>query len=564
MQFVYVDEDGQYVVDPAAKKCLEHQKTLSVISVIGRYRTGKSSLMNAILEAPGTFSTSSTVQAHTKGIHLYPVPGGHTMLLDTEGLGSLGASTNHDAAIFALSTILSTTCMINTMGSISLTELEDLRLATKIAALVMDHSDLGAHIHRPDLTWVLRDFVLELVSSDGTPLTPLAYLDQCLLEYADLRTLFPVRTCIPLPRPAVLETDVRTMSNTRPEFLVALNHVRDQVLRPAVHPTTGIRMVALAEAFCVALNKNLVPDLQSVWDMVCARSKEQATARGKEVFMSCSDLGQGLEEALDTWHQDWIGLPSGEEVKEFVLFLMRSGEREHPSLSRTHDLETQLILLATKSAQCEKDLQSRLDEVVMNATESEERLRSMVVESFQWQQRAEDYKDQLDQSTLRQEEVTADIMKMVETVRVQNTAEKLELNGLHQKLLDANTGRSGLQRQVDDMTRDNQRDRLLGERREQRSRELHEDVTDLRNKLQKAIIDVEVWRTRFDDAELRSNKRQRLSDTSSTEQMVQRAEIEYLRTRTKESEEQIRGYRRDLTALTHELQTTKVKLALHE
>lgn len=563
MQFVYVDGDGQYVVDPVAKESLLGHKTLSVISIMGRYRTGKSSLMNAILDAPGTFSTSSTVQAHTKGIHLYPVPGGNTMLLDTEGLGSMGASTNHDAAIFALSTMLSTTCMINTMGSISVTELEDLRLATKIAALVMEHTELGNHTSRPDLTWVLRDFVLDLVTVDGSPLTPVEYLDQCLTDYQDLRNLFPVRSCIPLPRPADSESDVRAMTNTKPEFTEGLHRVRDQVLRPAVHPTTGMHMVALAEAFCTALNKNLVPDLESVWDMVCSKSREQATKKALDIFLSTSDLRQAVEAAMNEWQLHWMGgTPSGEDMKELILSLLSTSD--HPGLSRTQDLETELVILATKSEQREKDLQAQVDELTAVCKETEDRLRGSAVEAFQWQQRAEDYKEQIDQTSLHQDVVTADIMKMVENARAQNSTEKLAVDRMRQQLQDATTGRSGLQSQVDDMTRDNQRERQLGERRELRSRELQEDLTNMRTKLQKTTTDVEVWKTRFDDSELRSNKRQRLSDTSSTDQMVQRAELDYLRTRTKETEEQIRNIRRDHSMITHEVQTLRVKLALHE
>jgi hypothetical protein len=213
MQFVYVNSDGQYTVNDDAKKYLlgNHHQKLSVVSIVGRYRTGKSSLMNAILKAPGTFSTSSTVQAHTKGIFLYPVEDQETILMDTEGLGSMNASTNHDAAIFALSTILSTTCIINTMGSISVTELEDLRLATKIAGHVMGHTELGSYLSHPDLTWVLRDFVLDLVTSDGSPLTPLEYLNQSLRDYPDLQNLFPIRSCFPIPRPADLEADGRSI-----------------------------------------------------------------------------------------------------------------------------------------------------------------------------------------------------------------------------------------------------------------------------------------------------------------------------------------------------------------
>jgi hypothetical protein len=79
----------------------------------------------------------------------------------------------------------------------------------------MDHTELRAHAPRPDLCWVLRDFVLDFANKDGSALSPSTYLDQCLYDYSDLTTLFPVRTCFPLPRPADSEADVRTKQHAR-------------------------------------------------------------------------------------------------------------------------------------------------------------------------------------------------------------------------------------------------------------------------------------------------------------------------------------------------------------
>jgi hypothetical protein len=561
MQFVFVDGDDQYAVDPVAKECLQLQKAnLSVISIIGRYRTGKSSLMNAVLGTPNTFSTSSTVNAHTKGIHLYPVPGSDAILLDTEGLGSMGASQNHDAAIFALATLLSTTCIINTMGSISTTELEDLRLATKIAALIMGHTELRAQ--RPDLCWVLRDFVLELVNKDGSPLSPNTYLDQCLHDYSDLTELFPVRTCFPLPRPADGDADVRTMTNTRPEFTKGLARVREHVLRPAVKQTTGAQLVALAEAFCVALNQNLVPDLSSVWDMVCASSRKHAESQAREAFLKQEDdLPKAMEDALDAWRKHCLGTPTGEEVTRMVSALLLT---PHPSLQRAGLLQTQLVVEATQAEHKLQEMQRGLEEAAEALVDSETRLGNLVGESLRWQQQAMDLQDQVAGQDSRQTETTADIMKLVDGARIQATENRAQVVSLQQQLVDATTVRNGLQTQLDDVARNHQREKQLGERREQRGRELQEDVTDLRSKLHKATTDVAVWRTRFDDAEIRASKRQKVSDTSSADQMVQRAETNYLRARVKDVDDQLRDLRRDHATVTQELQTTRVKLALHE
>jgi myosin heavy subunit len=318
----------------------------------------------------------------------------------------------------------------------------------------------------------------------------------------------------------------------------------------------------MAEAFCAALNQNLVPDLESVWDMVCTHSKDQAVSRSIEVFLQTTDFHQALESALTTWRFHWMGVPTGQDVTDMVFKLLNC--HPHPSVERTNTVETQLSLLKSKSLQIEEDLTQRLNESLVQTKDTEDRIHTLAVETFQWKQQALDLKDQLEQATSQQQETTADIMKMVEGVRDQSLTEKSEILSLQNQLADVTTGRTGLQRQVDDMTRVTLRERQLTDRREQRIREVQEDLGDVRSKLQKATTDVEVWRTRFDDAEIRSTKRQRVADTGATDQMVQRAELDYLRTRTKDDEEQLRSLRREHTTILHELQTIKIRLALHE
>lgn len=54
---------------------LNFEKPISIVSIAGAYRTGKSYLINKLLQIKEKgFKTGSTVQAVTKGLHIWGSP----------------------------------------------------------------------------------------------------------------------------------------------------------------------------------------------------------------------------------------------------------------------------------------------------------------------------------------------------------------------------------------------------------------------------------------------------------------------------------------------------------
>ncbi|XP_075135349.1 guanylate-binding protein 6-like [Leptodactylus fuscus] len=93
--FIENHEDGTMQVNQAALEILSRvtQKVV-VVAIVGKYRTGKSYLMNKLARRKNGFALGSTVQSMTKGIWMWcvphPVTPEHTLvLLDTEGLGDV-------------------------------------------------------------------------------------------------------------------------------------------------------------------------------------------------------------------------------------------------------------------------------------------------------------------------------------------------------------------------------------------------------------------------------------------------------------------------------------------
>lgn len=88
VQLLAVDPDGKLSINQAAARQLSNiRDPVTVIGIVGKYRTGKSFLMNQLLGKCSGFSLGPTVQSHTKGVWMWlsSDQDGHKLLLDTEG-----------------------------------------------------------------------------------------------------------------------------------------------------------------------------------------------------------------------------------------------------------------------------------------------------------------------------------------------------------------------------------------------------------------------------------------------------------------------------------------------
>ena len=76
---------------------VQQDKHIGIITVVGKYRTGKSYILNRVLLNQNKgFEVGPTINACTKGLWVWPEliensndPGTRYMVMDTEGLGSL-------------------------------------------------------------------------------------------------------------------------------------------------------------------------------------------------------------------------------------------------------------------------------------------------------------------------------------------------------------------------------------------------------------------------------------------------------------------------------------------
>jgi hypothetical protein len=109
--------------------------------------------------------------------------------MDTEGLGALDEDSNHDVRIFSLAVLLSSYFIYNSVGSIDENALQNLSLVINLTKHIQIKSS-GIHgedtdpeeyaKYFPSFMWVVRDFTLQLIDSEGESITPKEYLEKAL------------------------------------------------------------------------------------------------------------------------------------------------------------------------------------------------------------------------------------------------------------------------------------------------------------------------------------------------------------------------------------------------
>jgi hypothetical protein len=247
------------LTDEAKEFLLTLDAPIAIVAIVGRYRTGKSFLVNRmLLDVLGNgFQVGSTVNSCTKGLWMWnrPLktkgPDGsliNVLVVDTEGIGSLDADADHDAKIFALALLLSSYFIYNSVGSIDETALNNLSMVVELTKHIRTRAshesdageETGAEFANffPSFLWVVRDFALMLVDEHGIPFSSKQYLERSLTPVSGfsegvevknrirrmLMAFFPNRDCATLKRPIEDENHLQKIDRApwdqlRPEFV---------------------------------------------------------------------------------------------------------------------------------------------------------------------------------------------------------------------------------------------------------------------------------------------------------------------------------------------------------
>ena len=162
------------------------------MSIVGKYRTGKSFFVNRVLldQKKGGFKVGPTINPCTKGLWLWkktvPSTSNENMdiiMVDTEGFGGMDENTNHDSRIFLFSLLLSSYFIYNSVGNIDENALNSLNLILNLAKDIQtkSHGKVGDDTSCfPAFLWVVRDFALMLQDKNGNKINSKEYLENSL------------------------------------------------------------------------------------------------------------------------------------------------------------------------------------------------------------------------------------------------------------------------------------------------------------------------------------------------------------------------------------------------
>jgi hypothetical protein len=149
-------------------------ENIGIVSLVGKYRTGKSFLLNRVIlnmQDNSGFEVGPSFKPCTKGIWLWSEPliiqNNHSknpfpcFLIDTEGLEAYDEEVNHDSKIFLISVLISSLFIFNSFGAIDEMTLNTLSFIVNLSKSIKiksvnkedNEEDLGEYF--PTLLWLL-------------------------------------------------------------------------------------------------------------------------------------------------------------------------------------------------------------------------------------------------------------------------------------------------------------------------------------------------------------------------------------------------------------------------
>ena len=231
--FIILNKNKTFEISKEAELYLNtlEGKKLGIVSIAGKYRTGKSYFLNKLIQRKkekAGFEVGPTINSCTKGIWIWPETFKsenpdeedlEVLVLDTEGFGGINENANHDNRIFIFSLLLSSMFIYNSIGSIDENALQTLSLIVNLAkniqlgeskkggenareiseslvsdlshdvsilakqtnaSVLQDQTEEAIGDNFPYFLWIIRDFCLELKDAFGNPITSKLYFENAL------------------------------------------------------------------------------------------------------------------------------------------------------------------------------------------------------------------------------------------------------------------------------------------------------------------------------------------------------------------------------------------------
>lgn len=318
--FISYNEKTGFKINEEAENFLSslNSKRIGVVSIVGKYRTGKSFFVNRVLlNESKAFAVGPTINPCTKGLWIWKKPmrsenseyeDMDVIVIDTEGFGGIDEGVNHDTRIFLFSLLLSSYFIYNSVGSIDESTLNSLslivNLAKDIQTKVSKSQGHGLESFFPSFLWVVRDFALKMVDAEGRSMTSKEYMEKALENQKGvsdsvegknrirklIKHFFVDRECSTMVRPTESEKDLQRMdtlenAELRPEFVQQMDKTRSKIFKK-VKPKnlfgqdlTPSMFLDLCKSYIEAVNGGSVPMIENSWTYVIKQEADKNVKR---------------------------------------------------------------------------------------------------------------------------------------------------------------------------------------------------------------------------------------------------------------------------------------------
>ena len=391
----------QLVLNEDALKILkEIKENIIIVSIFGKERTGKSYLMNLLLNSDENpkmtkgFKVHSQNPSSSRGISIWNTPiakpdsKDKIIFLDSEGILSENVYQQEmDSKLLALILLISSLFIYNTMGDINSNSLNELELIVHLNDSIginekLNKDKLITEIC-PKFIWAVRDFDLKKLENEKISRDD--YMEQCLKERfggknkdeinvikENLIKYFKERECVTLPRPVEEEKDLIMLKkmnlpslqeNFRDEFILLKNKIYNTSKAKEINGKiiNGPMIVYLLRKFVGEINSGNIPNITDLsYDMI-KYSIDNNYHKAKNSF---TDKLQKLQtEELDLDIKEIYTLKY-EAIKEYMNILER-----YPEISKK---QTYIDEYNSKKEKLENEIEKQispiLNDLIINTT----------------------------------------------------------------------------------------------------------------------------------------------------------------------------------------------------
>jgi len=309
------DHSGLEIVEESLALLSGVSEPISIIGVIGPYHGGKSFLLNTLTEETRGFIVGPTTNTQTAGVwlrrtNLTGKDFSTIYLLDTEGFFANNVDETYDAKVFALTTLLSSHVIYNSIKIIDQAAVDYLELLSRRTQLFQfkmsktndsvpeDFQEVLRAASFPSLTWVVRDFAQRLTGSSAND-----YLNQYIhgtrdknLEGNEIDKIFKTINCYTLPLPLSTDpsrlTDVSELkySELGKTYQHQVWELREKLVDNIEAKSTqfskfnGPILAALIKFLATAVDDNRLGQLPSLWNSWLSLQTESARVEAKMYF----------------------------------------------------------------------------------------------------------------------------------------------------------------------------------------------------------------------------------------------------------------------------------------